>query len=160
MPAIDVLEKIASGVTAALAGGTFSQPFTAERSYADWELPLDDDAADDLRVDVVPVNNPATELESRDQVNYKAAADIVVRKKLNVSEQDPSTGRIELAKIDALVALVLEIHQFFLAARLASYDSASWDKTEVRAAYIPKHLRQHRQFTGIVRVTFDASVTR
>lgn len=160
MPAIDVLEKVATGVTSALAGATFSQTFTAERSYADWELPLDDDAADDLRVDVVPVNNPATELEARDQVNYTVAADIVVRKKLNVAEQDPSTGRIELAEIDALVALVLEIHQFFLAARLASYDSASWDKTEVRAAYIPKHLRQHRQFTGIVRVTFDVSLAK
>ena len=160
MPAIDVLEKVATGVTDALAGGTFSLPLTAERSYADWELPLDDDAADDLRVDVVPVNNPETELESRGQVNYKVAAEIVVRKKLNVSEQDPTTGRIELAEIDALVALVLEIHQFFLSARLASYDSASWDKTEVRAAYIPKHLRQHRQFTGIVRVTFDVSLAK
>ena len=52
MPAIDVLEKVATGVTDALTGGTFSQPFTAERSYADWELPLDDADAGDLRVDV------------------------------------------------------------------------------------------------------------
>lgn len=160
MPAIDVLEKVATGVTSALVGGTFSQTFTAVRSYADWELPLDDAAADTLRVDVVPVNNPETELQSRGQVNYKAAADIVVRKKLNVPEQDPSTGRITIGQIDALVALVLEIHQFFLAARLASYDSAVWDKTEIRAAYIPKHLRQHRQYTGIVRVTFDVARPR
>ena len=160
MPAIDVLEKVATGVTSALAGGSFSQTFTAERSYADWELPLDDAAADALRVDVVPVNNPETDLETRGQVNYKAAADIVVRKKLNVPEQDPSTGRIAIGQIDALVALVLEIHQFFLAARLANYDSAVWDKTEIRAAYVPKHLRQHRQFTGIVRVTFDVSRPR
>ena len=90
----------------------------------------------------------------------QAIADIVVRQKLSVPEQDPSTGRIELAEIDVLVGLVLEIHQFFLAARLASYDMAVWDKTEVRAAYIPKHLRQHRQFTGIVRVTFDVSIPR
>ena len=160
MPAIDVLEKVATGVTSALAGGAFSQTFTAERSYADWELPLDDAAADALRVDVVPVNNPETDLETRGQVNYKAAADIVVRKKLNIPEQDPSTGRIAIAQIDALVAFVLEIHQFFLAARLASYDSAVWDKTEIRAAYIAKHLRQHRQFTGIVRVTFDVARPR
>ena len=155
----EVIQKVAEAVAAELVNGPFSVPFEVERSYADWEWPLDDTDQGGLRVDVVPVNNPATELETRGSVSYKVATDIVIRKKFAANEQEAGTGRIDIAEIDGLVRLVLEINAHFLKGRLDTYSKAVWDETAIRAAYIGKHLREHRQFTGVVRVTFDVSTS-
>src|SRR5262245_24348316 len=105
-----VLTRIAEGVLAEVSKGQFSQDFEAERSYADWELPLEE--ADCLRVDVVPVSNMPVALQTRGDASYKPSVDIVVRRKFGVPDQEERRGRIAIEEIDALVGLVEEIHQF------------------------------------------------
>lgn len=153
-----VLVSVANAVTDALNGASLSQRITAVRSYADWELPLEDsDPSDVLLVDVVPVGmNYGTELASRDTLDYSPAIDVVVRKRLGPDKRQAG-GTFTLAEIDELVLFMEEINEYFTAARLATYTEAAWDSeigTKILAAYIPSHLRQHSQFTGRLRIPF------
>ncbi len=161
MPAVKILSDAAQAVTdalvTALAASSFSQDFAVERSYADWELPLDDADKGELRCDVVPVNNPKTELDGRTSLGYTLACDLILRQKLNTPHQDAQTGRITLPTVDDLVGLLLELHEFFCVDRFGNLDDYVWEETEIRAAYIAKHLREHRQFTGICRIGFSTS---
>src|SRR5262245_40820280 len=95
-----ILTRIAEGVLAEVSQGQFSQDFLAERSYADWELPLVE--ADCLRVDIVPVSSMPVALETRGDASYKPSVDIVVRKKFGVPDQEEKRGRIAIEEIDAL----------------------------------------------------------
>jgi hypothetical protein len=151
MPAI--LVSTADAVLNALADHRFSQEFEPVRSYADWELPLEDQ--DQLHADVVPVGSPDMELETRGSVGYVPQVDIVIRKRL-ASDQQEADGTLILPDIDDLVFLVQEIAEYFMADRLSEFDEAAWERTQMLAAFKPSHLRQYRQFTGIVRLTFKA----
>lgn len=149
-----ILVSTADAVLNSLADQRFSQEFEPERSYADWELPLED--SDDLHVDIVPVNSPDFELETRGSISYAPQVDIVVRKRL-AQDQQEADGSFVLPEIDDLVYLVEEIAEYFVADRFSEIESIVWQRTQILAAYKPSHLRQHRQFTGIVRLTFSAT---
>jgi len=148
------LVATADAVLSALADQRFSQEFEPERSYADWELPLEDSA--ELHVDVVPVNSPDFELETRGSVSYMPQVDIVIRKRLAHDQQEPD-GTLVLPEIDDLVYLVEEIAEYFVTDRFGDSDTIVWQRTQIVAAFKPSHLRQYRQFTGIVRFTFRAA---
>lgn len=156
-----VLVETAEAVVTALneaAEGTFSQNFVAERSYADWELPLEDAApADQVLVDVVPVPQCDSELEDRGHVVYKPGVDIIVRKRITPNNRD-GDSRIELAELDALEAFIVQLSNYFTTDRFADLADAIWDGTELRRRFVPEHLRRLHQFTGIVRLTFNVSV--
>lgn len=151
MPAI--LVSTADAVLNALADHRFSQEFEPVRSYADWELPLED--GNELHADVVPVGSPEMELETRGSIGYAPQVDIVIRKRL-ASDQQEVDGTLILPDIDDLVFLVQEIAEYFMADRLVDFTDAAWERTQMLAAFKPSHLRQYRQFTGIVRLTFKA----
>ena len=161
MPAVKILSDAAQAVvnalTAGLVASSFSQTFVPERSYADWELALDDADKGELRCDVVPVNNPKTELDGRNSLSYTLACDLILRQKLNSPHQDEVTGRIGLPHVDNLVGLLLELHEFFCIDRFADLEDAAWEATDVRAAYVANHLNEHRQYTGVIRITFSTS---
>ena len=152
MPAI--LVSTAEAVLNSLADHRFSQEFEPQRSYADWELPLED--SNELHVDVVPVNAPDFELETRGSISYVPQVDIVVRKRLAQDEQE-ADGSLDLLVIDDLVCLVQQIAEFFVTDRFSEIESIIWQQTQILAAFKPLHLRQYRQFTGIVRLTFSAT---
>lgn len=152
--AIAILVSTADAVLAVLAEHRFSQEFEPQRSYANWELPLED--SDDLHVDVVPVNSPEFDLETRGSIGYVPQVDIVIRKRLAQDQQEPD-GSLILPEIDDLVYLVEEIAEHFVADRFSEVESIAWQRTQILAAYKPSHLRQHRQFTGIVRLSFSAT---
>lgn len=152
MPAVLVLA--AEAVLLAIQGHTFSLPFEAERSYANWDLKLEDAAG--LRVDVVPVFNPNSEMDSRGSLKYELAVDVGVRKRLGLDAQAES-GQIDVEEIDRLVFLVEELHEFFLGRRLNDESNAIWTAVDIRAAYIPRHLKELRQFTGLIRLSFESS---
>lgn len=148
-----VAVAVAKAVTSQIDAATLSLAFTPERSYADWELALED--ADELHVDVVVVTTElATELSSRGRMKYTVPIDIGVRKRFVTAQQDDDTGRVELAEVDALMLLVEEIHELFASVSLTDYTEATWQETKTLVAPLNKHLRENRQFTGIVRVTF------
>lgn len=149
----NVAEAVATALNAATAG-TFSQEFEAERSYADWELPLEDAApADRVLVDVVPVSNSEMELETRGSLLYKPVVEVIVRRRLG-PERRNQNGKFSLAEIDALVLFVQEIAEFFV---MEEIGSARWSETEPRRWVVPQHLHKYHQFTGIVRLTFEQS---
>ena len=148
-----ILVSTADAVRSALADHRFGQEFEPVRSYADWELPLED--SDELHADVVPVGSPDMELESRGSIAYAPQVDIVIRKRM-AKEQQETDGTLILPEIDDLVLLVQEIAEYFMADRLTEFEDAAWAGTQMLAAFKPSHLRQYRQFTGIVRLTFTA----
>ena len=139
----------------------FGQVFEAERSYADWELALEDDSNQrgQLKVDVVPVGQLATDIETRATLNYSPAVDVVVRVGLG-PERRQADGKFTLEEIDALVLLVQGIAEFFSINRIGADSEFSWNAevgTKILAAYKPTHLRQNHQFTGVVRIPFYVS---
>ena len=99
--------QLADAVTAALAEAEFTVQFVPERSYADWTMQLED--TDALHVDVVIVGHEATELDDRGDISYVDAIDIGIRYKFGPEAREPD-GRLRNADVDALVALVEEIH--------------------------------------------------
>lgn len=146
-----VLEQVAQGITDALNGATtLSREFTAEHSFADWQDLLKD--VDRLHVDVVPFFRGVTELFAQKEIQYVVPVDVAVRQRF-ASDQDRGDGRIPIAKVYELIELVEEIGEFFHVKRLANFDAAVWDETEVRVWYSRRDLRELRQYTGIVRVT-------
>lgn len=133
------------------------QPIAAVRSYADWELELSD--AGTLNIDVVAVSTEQkSELLARGaKAKYVIPIDIAVRYRFDPSQQDDDTGRIDLEQIDQLVLLVETLHEQFLPNRLTEFQAGVWIETKILVCPVLKHLRELRQFTGIVRVTFEAA---
>jgi len=138
---------VADAVAAELNGHSFSQEFTATRTYADWDEELTNSI---LRCDLVPVASMQTDLETRGSVSYLCSVDIGLRKKLDAG----SGGHVTAATVDDLVRLVEEVHEWTIGREL---DIATWDSTVLVAAFVPEHLRQMNQFTGIVRITYSVS---
>ena len=157
MPTAQLVE-LAEAITTTLAAASFATGvFIPVRSYADWNDTLDE-LNEDLQVDVVPVGHDIAELEARESMKYESGVDVAVRKRFGTASQNASTGRIELAEIDDLVLLVEQIHELFCKEAVTSATiDASWLDTTIRATYIREHLREHRQFTGIVRIRYRLS---
>lgn len=151
--AVNVGEAVLSELEAGLAEDAFVRTFTPERSYADWSLELTDD---DLHVDVVSLTPTATELEDRGRLVYTVPVDIGVRKRFTASEQESDSGRLAVFEIDGLVELVEQLHERFTGERMDDFDAAVWRETRIIANPSREMLMQHRQFVGIVRLTFEA----
>jgi hypothetical protein len=158
MSAVEV--SIADAMVDGLASASLSQSFTPVRSYADWVQPLEHDDTlkeSTLYVDVVPVAT-GQEIEAASQVTlgYTCPIDVAVRYKFGQDKMDSDNGRVVLAEIDKLMLLVQEIHELFTLRRMQSFVEAAWQGTKRLVAPHKPHLRDFRQFTGIVRVTFTA----
>lgn len=124
------------------------------RSYADWELELPE--ASDLLIDVAPVTTEQkAELASRSKMGFDVPVDIAVRRRFGQENQD-EFGRVALVEVDALMLLVEEILTAFAMQRMTNFQAASWQETKILVAPIREHLHKHKQFSGIVRLTFRA----
>ena len=126
--------------------------YEAVRSFAEWSEVLEDFGV--LHVDAVPVFNPATELETRGTVSYKQAVDIAIRKRLGPEYRNES-GRLDVTKLDSLVAFVEAVHDYFVTDRFTNTE-ITWLSSEIRALFTREQLRENHQFLGIVRLTFEA----
>ena len=136
-----LITQVAEAVIAELNGTTFSQPFTAVRSF----LPRSELAElKTLKVTVVP-SGLSVVTASRGQTQQDVAIDIAVQQKL--------TGENN-ADLDPLLALAEEIAAHFRGKRLASLPNAIWVKTEFKTIYAPDHIDQLRTFTSVVTLTF------
>lgn len=152
-----VLVEVAEALTCALNKHDFGLPVSAKRSYADFAEVLED--LDELHVDVVPAQHDEADLNSRDSVGYRVGLDIGIRKRFATAETDSLTGRIAIEHIDRLILLVESVHQFLCHEDQRQLtDSATWYETTIRSTYYPPDLKEHRQFTSIIRVTYDATV--
>lgn len=155
---VSIAEAVKDALNAGVAAGTFARTFEAVRSYADWDEALaDDDNA--LHVDVVlPQTGAADSLATRGSAKLGTPVEIGVRKKLGFSEQESSTGRISVDEVDDLQYLVQQLRTFFMAGRLTGYTTAAWTETAPRLTFHRQHLRELRQFTAFLRITFESRV--
>lgn len=154
-----VLIDASDAVTAALNDRdefTPSIEFTAERSYADWELALNDPY---LHIDVVPVGHSnkrgmESGIDSRSSFAYLPMIDIGIRKRFGADEQTED-GRIVLAEIDNLVALQEEIGEYLTFLEIGDSGDFIWRDTEYRESCLWETLDSQRQYLGILRMTYE-----
>lgn len=140
-------------VTGVLNTGTYSPKFSAATSFAQWQGKHEVAESDGLRVDVVPVSKLEAELETKKTIAWQPRTDIVVRKKFKESDLSEADGLPKNEVIAELVGLVESIFASLVAKRVGAGSAAAWIKEEILAAYMPSHLRERRQFTGVIRVT-------
>ncbi len=151
----NVVESVAAAVLAEVLGGTWSLPFESDWSYADWELPLEEVA--DLRLDVAPSPELPVELDNQSSLSSQVGIDLVLRQRFGGQDLDQEImGRVKRDLVSARVALLLELNAHFTKDRFEQFEAAAWVATRIKTLYVPVHLRTRHQFTGIVRLTFDA----
>ena len=147
-----ILHDIADAVKDLLDGASLSKSFTSRLVY-DTELQLED--LDTLHVDLVAAGLSVAP-ESRASLEYNALIDIAVRYRFGVLEHG-TDGSIDVEEIAPYLALLEEIGEY-----LADPDNrrppfmadAAWIGNEIRSPWVPEHLRNNRQYTGIMRATY------
>ena len=132
---------IAEAVKDELNGGSFSQPFTAERHYQP-VFELKDMKT--MHVTVVP-KDIEMQLATRSSSQHDCRIDVAIQKKLETAD---------LAEIDAMMDLVEEIAAFLCRRKLASVVGALWIKTANEPISATEHMEQFRQFTSILTLTY------
>ena len=137
---IDIAEAVKDELNSPGQPG-FSQSFTAQRYYQPlFELP----DMKTLHVTVVPKGAEASPgSRGRNQHDYQI--DVAVQKKPSDSDN---------TEVDALMALVEEIADFFALRRLTTFSEAIWGGTENEPIYSQEHMEQFRQFTSVITLTF------
>ena len=164
-----VCVEVADAVVAMIRNRQFNLDFVLERSYAEWDLELKEldnlelQESDKLRVDVVAhTTDQEVNLQTRSKVGMIVPVDIAIRRKFGPDKQDPDTGRVLLAEVDALMEFTQKLYLMFMPTRLTSFPDATWDEenggTTIEVAPMRQHLRELHQFTGIIRVVFKASL--
>lgn len=151
----NVVESVAAAVLAEIVAGTWSLKFESDWSYADWELPLEETA--DLRCDVTPWPELPVELDNQSSLSNQVSVDVVLRQRFGGQDLDAEqAGRVKRELVSARVTLLLELNRHFVKDRFAQFDSAAWISTRIKTLYFPRHLRTQQQYTGVLRLTFDA----
>ena len=136
---------IAEAVKDELNGGTFSQPFTAQRYY---QPVFDLQNMKTLHVTVVP-KDIEMQLATRNTSQFDCRVDVAVQKKLTAGD---------LAELDELMSLVEEIATFLCKRKLALAPQVVWIKTVNEPIYAGEHMQEFRQFTSILTLTYRATV--
>lgn len=139
----DAAVEVAEALKDALNAGSWSQEFTAVRAY-DLTAELEDDGI--VHVDVA-VRSDSGDLDGRGTTENIIEIDTAVRKKCDVSV---------IANLDALMLLIQEFRDDLLVSRLATATEGdawcfAWERDP---AYYPKHIRDYRQFTGMLTLRF------
>lgn len=149
-----VLVAAAEAVKTAINGHVFSQTFTAARNWGDWSVEMTGLTA--LRVDVVGGGYATTEQETRGDAGYGPQVLVVVRKRFERADQE-TDGTVDVAKVDELVLLLEEIHEFFMAELIGSSDEFAWTESQIVLPCSPDLLRENKQYLGTIRLTLEAS---
>jgi hypothetical protein len=137
-----VITDIADAVTAELNGLDPQSPLAAVRSAKAPEFELPDMKT--LRVTVVPRGwESQTATRAAAQCDYQI--DIGVQKKLAAGDNP---------EIDGLLGLVERIADHFRTHRLTAMPNAVWVGCENSPLYSPEHMKELRQFTGVLTLTF------
>ena len=95
-----------------------------------------------LKVSVVPKSRKITQ-DARCHTSDEIEVDIGIMKKI-----------ADDSELDGLMKLVEDMEGIFKAERLAGYPNAVCVKKENDPVYDPEHLRQFRQFTSVLTLTF------
>lgn len=168
--AVSVAKAVESQIRTAMEADELATRFTLVRSYADWEFDAktQDDLVlreeDKLRVDVVGhMTEQKVAMDARGgKVFLVIPVDVAVRKRLGRDKQDDDTGLVELEPIDELMLLVQQLYLMFMQTRLTDFAYAVWDGenggVKILTAPDRRHLRDLRQFTGLLRIHFKVNL--
>lgn len=138
MPAAIV--QLADAVVADLNAATFSQSFTAQRSFLPrWKL----EELATIRVTVVPKDDVG-ERASRAQWQEDYQLDVAIQQRL---------GANETAQMDALVLLGQELADYFKSRNPAG-DLATLVAVAFAPLFDPDHLEKHKTLTTVLNLTF------
>ena len=155
-----MIELVAQAVTDELNSRTWSKKFTAIRSYAEWDIALDQEKSEcgKLFCDVVPVTYESADLESRGAVTYLCPVDVVFRQLLHTTRDN--------ATIDSLIAFNREVYTHFMKPTRIDTDgkfvrqSQAWVTAYGRVDNVTESvLRLQNQWTGVFRLTYAGSDT-
>lgn len=131
--------------------------YEARRCYAGaLDEQLQDADGDGIKVDViVPEEYDEVVLSSRGSVARTVTIDVVIRRKFASQDNDASTGEVPAEQVAELIELgeVLSLGATY--DRMTGAESAAWMESEHAPIYRRDHLRQMRQFTGAVALTFE-----
>lgn len=152
-----LMHTVADGVCALLAAGTFTVPVTPQVSY-ETEMVLE--GLTGLRCDVVPATGES-ELASRDVLQYTFGIDVGLRKKFAASDID-TDGKVKSSSMAAMIELLEDIHEYLASPSRrclgGTYADAVWQGSTIRFLWVPAHLHQNHQYTGVFRATYAVDV--
>lgn len=155
-----VLVAVGDAIAAEINAYDFTTDFDfeAERSWADFDVTLED-REKGLRVDVVPVGHESAEQVDRaGTVDYRPLVDVGLRYKFPPEDTKESDGRIDPQRIDALVSLyeqMIEMLEHPNHYRLSAYTAAAFSALTIRTVCPRNFIRDHRQFLAIFRLTYQ-----
>ena len=154
--AVAIANAVVTQINAANLG------FTAERSYADWDLELaDTQDQTSPRCDVVANSvQQLQELFTRGTAKLTIPIDIAIRQKFGADQIDPETGRVVLAAVDNLIEATETVAMLFIGKAFPDVPNnlnIAFQEIAIVAAPIRQHLRQFHQFTSVIRITLRTS---
>lgn len=153
-----VLVQVADALVDTLNGLTWAgTTYEARKTYADvFDEELIDAADDSIKVDViVPEEFDEVALDARGLVRRVATFNVVIRRKFATQDNDAKTGEVSVEQIAELIELGELLSTGTIFGRMAGFTSAAWIESEHAPIYRRDHLRQLRQFTGAVAITFE-----
>lgn len=152
---VAIVDGVRSLLQTEMDANGFVRQFTPERNYQDQPLKETDST---LHVDVVHAANEITiTSETRGTIRYTVPINIGIRKRLEPKEQDSETGDLSRDDLDELTELTEQICEFFAPAKVLSNNAVSLGPATITTVAPENYLREHGQFLGIVRVTFQHS---
>ena len=153
-----VLIQVADALVDTLNAMTWSgTTYEAQLSFAaayDEELSGGDEEA--IQIDViVPEEFDDVSLDTRGTIKRVATFDIVIRRKFRQQDNDAASGAIDPDQIKELIELGEKLSKAATFARMTDAADAAWTDSDHNPIYRRDHLRQLRQFTGVVAITFE-----
>jgi len=136
------LIALADAIVAHLNAGTYSLPFTAQRSYQ----PIFD-LAQAPETPVVTVIPKALEVKGATRLDsyFDCAIDIGIQQKVDADDS---------GILDGLMRLVEEIAERLRFQVLDAFPSARWLSIENDPVFAPDHLAKERVFTSVLTVKY------
>ncbi len=131
--------------------------FEARLSFAnvdDEELTDADDEAVQIDV-IVPEEFDDVAIDTKATVVRQATFDVVIRRKFRTQDNDAATGEIDLDQVKELIELGEQLSLAATFERMSDAANAAWINSDHNPIYRRDHLRQLRQFTGVVAITFE-----
>ena len=139
------IADLANAVAAEVETIGLGMPFTVERGYF-FEAELEELKKVHIAVAQAGL---ATMIQDRKSVSRIWQIQLGVRKKLETMETKQRSQELDL-----LVGLVSQLVEGFELRRLADLSNAIWIKTEYPVPYNAEHLKNWRQFTAVVSLSF------
>jgi hypothetical protein len=156
-----VTTEVATGVLAHLEtvrdGLAALRQAKIERSYADWEHPLEEAEIEDNRVliDVIAkTTDQKIVLATRSDVRWSIPVRLALRQRFGQDRQ-ADDGRIAIEYLDVMAWLTQVVAECFTAQRLPEDLVSVWKETKIVVSPITEHLRLTRQWTSVVEVLFE-----